>query len=269
MNRIKSFKDFESINEEISKRDVLTLLLSLSFLKPVQAAKLASDIENLPVGKKVSVLKDLPKARSANEVNSIVYGSEDTLNVKREHVHSFPGYRPLSLEQRKAWNEYLTYLDGLGLAGSPDLDEQTRGMDELKKYLEDRPENPLNEYSDKKLLVKCIQYEMTILRKGDSGFPGLDDDELIIFQKWLEISRPAYMKLIPSDIDGKPGQLTTKLWYPAKSGMYSGGVLNFDYASQIEEIALTMITKYGIRKVEDQDLTKRISSKNRVFLSGL
>lgn len=267
MNRIKTFNDFESINEEISKKDVLTLLLSLSFLKPVQASKLASDIENLPASKKVSVLKDLPKAKSVDDVKSIVYDSEDTLNVKREHVHSFPGYRPLSLEQRKAWNDYLVYLDGLGLAGSPDLDDQTRGMDELKKYLEDRPENPLNEYSDKKLLVKCIQYEMTILRKGDSGFPGLDDDDLVIFQKWLEISRPAYMKLIPSDIDGKPGQLTTKLWYPGKTGTYGGGV-NFDYASQIEEIALTMITKYGIKTVEGHDLTKKISQKNKVFLSG-
>ena len=76
------------------------------------------------------------------------------------------------------------------------------------------------------------------------------------------------MKLIPSEIDGKPGQLTTKLWYPAKSSSFSLKNDNFDYASQIEDIALTIITKYGIRKIENLDLTKKISAKNKVFLAG-
>lgn len=267
MNRIKSFNDFKPLNEELSKKDVLALLLSFSFLKPVQATNIASEIEKLPSDKKNSVVKELSNAKSMTDLKSIVYDSGDSLNVKREHIHDFPGYRPLSLKQRQAWNDYLIYLDGLGLAGNPVLDEQTRGMDELKKYLSERPDNPLNEFNDKKLLIKCIQYEMIVLRKGNSGFPGLSDEDLVIFQKWLEISRPAYMNLIPSEIDGKPGQLTTKLWYPAKTKSGDDD-FNFDYASQIEEIALTMITKYRITRVEDQDLTKRISTKNRVFLAG-
>lgn len=268
MRKISTFDDFDVVNEELSRKDLMTLLLSLSFMKPSLANTIASEIESLPSNKKLSVIKELPSARNLTDVKSILYGSEDTLNVKREHIHPFPGYKPLNFDQRKAWNQYLIYLDNLGLAGSPELDVKTRGIEEFKKYLEERPENPLNEFVDKTHLVKCIQYEMMLLRKGDSGFPGLSDEDLIIFQKWLEISRPAYMKLIPSEIDGKPGQLTTKLWYPAKSSSFSLKNDNFDYASQIEDIALTIITKYGIRKIENLDLTKKISAKNKVFLAG-
>jgi hypothetical protein len=269
MRNIKSFSTFQPINEELAKKDVLAFLLSLSFLKPVQAEKIANDIEKKSEGEKKVIIKSLSLAKDSKEVNSIVYAERDSLSVKREHIHPPTGYKSLSISQRRAWNEYLIYLDTLGLAGNSVLDEQSRGLDELKKYLEARPDNPLNEWNDKKQLVKCIQYEMIVLRKGESGFPGLSDDDLLIFQKWLEISRPAYMLLIPSEIDGKPGQLTTRLWYPAKtsSGVYTGN--SFDYASQIEEVALTMITKYGIKVVGDVDLTKKISHKNKVFLSKM
>lgn len=266
MKHLKTYNGYlEPINEEIGKKDIVTLLMSLAFLKPVQAQKVASDIEKKSPETKETILRKLPDAKSITDIKNIVY--KDTVSgIRREKVKIPEGYHPLSIAQRKAWNEYLYYLGELGLAGSPSLDEGEQGMIELKKYLKNNPNSPLNEFEKPIDLVKSVQYEMTVLRKGDGGFPDMNDEDLMIFQEYLLRTRKPFMLLIPSMIDGKPGQLTTQLHYPGRT--YSGRLTldSFKYNEQLEDMAYHLIDVYGIKFIDDIDLTQRLTPKTKQFL---
>ena len=149
--------------EEIGKKDILALLMSLAFLKPMQAQQVAKDIEKKDPATKETILRKIPDAKSVKDINNIVY--KDTVStIKREKISVPEGYHPLSLQQRKDWNEYLYYLDDLGLAGDPSLDEGEKGMQELKKYHKANPDNSLNQFQKPIDLVKSIQYEVMLLR---------------------------------------------------------------------------------------------------------
>ena len=268
MKKIKSFEEFEKLNEELSKKNIMAILMSLAFLKPAQAQKIAATIEKKTPEAKQIILKKLPDVKTIKDINSIIY-QDDTSTIKRQDIKQPKGYHPITIPQRKAWNEYLIYLDKKGLAGNAVLDEGDRGIEELEKYLTDNPDNPLNEFGNTVDLVKSIQYEMTVLRKGKTGFPGLKDDDLIIFQESLLRQRPAYMNLIPSEIDGKPGQLTTQLWYPAKTYKYETNKDPFDYSSQIEDVAFYLIDKHGIKYIDGIDLTSKLTPTTKQFLGSL
>lgn len=268
MKKIKSFEEFEKLNEEFGKRDIMAILMSLAFLKPAQAQKIAADIENKKPEVKQVILKKLPDVKTIKDINNIIY-RDDTSTIKRQDIKMPKGYHPITIPQRKAWNDYLVYLGEKGLAGNAVLDEGDRGMEELEKYLADNPDNPLNEFGNTLDLVKSIQYEMTVLRKGKTGFPGLKDDDLIIFQESLLRQRPAYMNLIPSEIDGKPGQLTTQLWYPAKTYKYETNKDPFDYSSQMEDVSFYLIDKHGIKSINGIDLTSKLTPTSKQFLGSM
>lgn len=265
MKHLTEYDKYSTINEEIGKKDILALLMSLAFLKPVQAQQVAKDIEKKDPKTKETILRKIPDAKSIKDINNIVY--KDTVStIKREKINEPAGYHPLSLEQRKAWNEYLYYLGDLGLAGDPSLDEGEKGMQELKKYLKANPSNPLNEFEKPIDLVKSVQYEMMLIRKGDGGFPDLSDEDLFIMQEYLYRTRKPFMELMPSEIDGKPGQLTTKLHYP---GITFGGRLTLDsfkYDKQIEDMAYHLIDAHGIKFINDIDLTNKLTPKTKQYL---
>src|ERR1700744_6637484 len=117
------------------------------------------------------------------------------------------GYKPLSVVDRKNWNDFLDYLQKEGVGGNTDLDkrDQTIGIQYLAKYNKENPDKAI----DPKQIVN-IQYEQYMLRKGDS-FPGLKPEELNYIRKGLN---PAYLSRPISDTDSWLGSLTSREYYP-------------------------------------------------------
>src|SRR5882672_10358025 len=84
------------------------------------------------------------------------------------------GYKPLSVQQRKDWNDFLDYMDKSGVGGKPELDkrDQTLGLQYLDKYRQMNPKTTVT-----KDIIPSVQYEQYLLRKGDE-FPGMKPEEL-------------------------------------------------------------------------------------------
>lgn len=226
--------------------------MSLSFLTPAKAQKTANDIAaNFPPSKVSSIIQNIRSADNQAELSSIIKSySPDTEDIKTSANISKPsGYSPLTVKQREDWNKYLLYLDDKGIAGSPDLDkgEPTKGSIELKSYLEANPNSSLTKFGNQEELVKSIQYEMQLIRRGEE-FPGLSPFELKAMQTLLLKTRKPFMMVDRSEVDGNPGQFTTKEFYPV-----FGSTL--DYKKAMKTIYSTLIKLYKITNIDGTDIT--------------
>lgn len=131
------------------------------------------------------------------------------------------GYAPTTVAQRTDWNNFLDYLGKQGLGGSAALDkrDQSLGQMALNNYKKANPN-----FSITPDMVKNIQYEQYLLRKGDS-FPTLNGDQLKYLRNGLS---QAYLNHDTSQVDGWLGSLTSKSYYPtATRGSNTGDKWNF------------------------------------------
>ena len=218
--------------------------MSLSFLTPLKAKNLADTIVKNKDPKEVSKIVDKIKIAGNEKELSAIFNSSDS-KINRKPITPPSNYKPLTFEQRKDWNEYLNYLEKEGLQGSADLDKgvPTKGITVFKQYLKENPNSSLNSYSSPENIVKAIQYEMSVIRKGESGFPQLNDNDLKVLQSFLLKTRNKFMTTRTSDLDGNPGQYTTMCYYPEFSG-------SVDYADKMDNIKSTLSRRYGVN-VED------------------
>ena len=188
-------------------------------MTPAKAQKTIDTLPGNMTSSKVQALaQDFKSAKNTIDVASIAKeysdGKEATVSISKPSV-----YKPLTIEQRNDWNEYLKFLVDKGIAGSPELDKgapETEGMKKFKKYLESNPESSLNNFSSPENLIKSIQYEMQVMRKGNNASDlGIDSPEdLEAMQDLLRIQRLPWMRVDLSKMDGNPGQYTTKSYYP-------------------------------------------------------
>jgi hypothetical protein len=154
-------------------------------------------------------------------------------------------YVPLTLVQRKNWNDFLDYLQEQGIGGSTELDkrDQTLGLNYLNKYNKEHPDKSI----DPKL-IDDIQYEQYMLRKGDS-FPGMKPEELAYIRKGLN---PAYMARDVSETDSWLGSRTSREYYPtAHRGTNTEGSYDFgvDIESYVRSLANPeLAAKYKVKK---------------------
>lgn len=155
------------------------------------------------------------------------------------------GYAPLTVIQRKNWNDFLDYLQKEGVGGSKDLDkrDQTLGLNYLNKYNKENPDKAVNAEQ-----VPFVQYEQYMLRKGDA-FPGLKPEELNYIRNGLN---PAYLKRPASDVDSWLGSLTSRSYYPtARRGTNTGDSYDFgvDIDSYVKSLNdPTLAEKYKVKK---------------------
>jgi hypothetical protein len=154
-------------------------------------------------------------------------------------------YTPLTLVQRKNWNDFLDYLQKEGVGGSADLDkrDQTLGLQYLSKYNKENPDKSI----DPKL-IDDIQYEQYQLRKGDS-FGTMKPEELAYVRKGLN---PAYMTRPISEVDNWLGSLTSREYYPtAHRGTNTEG--SYDFGVDIESY---------VRSLNDKSLSDKYKIKS-------
>jgi hypothetical protein len=142
-------------------------------------------------------------------------------------------YKPLSVIDRKNWNDFLDYLGKQGMAGKTDLDrrDQTLGLNYLNKYNKENPDKAIDPKR-----IQDIQYEQYQLRKGDS-FGDLKPEELSYIRKGLN---PAFLTRPVSDVDNWLGSLTSKEFYPeAHRGTNQGYSYDFgvDISAYVRSLA--------------------------------
>jgi hypothetical protein len=153
-------------------------------------------------------------------------------------------YQPLTVIERKNWNDFLDYLQDHGIGGSTKLDQrdQTLGLTYLNKY---NKENPDKAIDPKK--IGSIQYEQYMLRKGDS-FPGLTTEQLAYVRKGLN---PAYMSRDVSEMDSWLGSRTSREFYPtAHRGTNQGYSYDFgvDIGAYVNSLSdPTLADKYKVK----------------------
>lgn len=139
------------------------------------------------------------------------------------------GYKPLGVQQRKDWNNFLDYLEKEGIGGKEELDkrDQSLGLNYLKKYKKSNPESTVSADT-----IPMVQYEQYLLRKGDA-FPGLNPEELSYIRKALPaqyLSRPV------SNVDSWLGSVTSRLYYPTATRASNKGD-KFDFGVDFESYA--------------------------------
>lgn len=163
----------------------------------------------------------------------------------KKKVNPPKGYTPLTLVQRKNWNDFLDYLQAQGVAGSTDLDkrDQTLGLNYLKKYNKENPDKAIDPN-----LVDDIQYEQYMLRKGDS-FPTLKPEELAYVRKGLN---PAYLTREISEVDNWLGSRTSREYFPtAHRGTNQGDSYNFgvDLETYVKSVSNpSLAEKYKVKQ---------------------
>jgi len=225
--------------------------MSLSFMTPAKAQKTANALSgNIPASKVQALAQDIKSADNTADLSSIIKSySADTEDIKIDKNIAKPsGYKPLSIKQREDWNKYLHSLGDK--AGSPELDKgvPTKGRQELSAYLKANPNSSLNEFENQDDLVKSIQYEMQLIRRGDE-FPGMTPFELKAMQTLLLKNRKPFMMVNRSETDGNPGQFTTQEHYPV-----FGSTVNYKQA--MGKIYNTLVSLYKITDIDGTDITK-------------
>lgn len=131
------------------------------------------------------------------------------------------GYKPLSVQQRKDWNDFLDYMEKSGIGGKPELDrrDQFLGLQYLDRYRQMNPKTTVT-----KDIIPFVQYEQNLLRKG-TEFPGLKPEELAYMRKNIN---PAYFQRPTSNVDSWLGSLTSRSYYPtAHRGTNTGEQYDF------------------------------------------
>lgn len=205
-------------------------------MTPAKAQKTIDTLPGNMTSSKVQALaQDFKSAKNTIDVASIAKdysgGKEATVSIPKPS-----GYSPLTIEQREDWNKYLEFLGNK--AGSPELDKgvPSKGRQLLSAYLKDNPNSSLNDFSDQENLIKSIQYEMQVMRKGNNASDlGIESPEdLEAMQELLRLQRMPWMTVNLSKIDGNPGQITTTGLYP-----YFGSA-GYDYKKARETIYKTL-----------------------------
>lgn len=247
--------------DEALKDYLLAAILSLGlFANKAQAEKAKDSIlsKNPTKTEIQTMIKDKDELKDAlnlgAKVDMIKYPGLES--VTTSEIEKPQNYQSLTSEQRAAWNDYLDSL-GDKFAGKPDLDRigkgetETNGMKKLRAYLKQNPNSKLNQFKNPVDLVKSVQYEMNVIRKGKAS-QGTDIDKNLdpkafrAMQTLLLRDRPAFMKINTSKEDGNPGQYTTQERY------YK--IPNLDYGSDstIKKVSnsLTMLGKEKISDVE-------------------
>lgn len=240
----------QQIDEGV-KDAILGALMSLSFMTAAKAGPIAANLaSNIDSSKVSSVVKSIKSADSTTELSSIIKSySPDTEDIKVDaNIPKPSGYKPLTVQQREDWNKYLFYLGDK--RGDPDLDRgvPTKGRQLLKDYLEKNPNSSLNDFENQDDLVKSIQYEMQLIRRG-TEFPGITPFELKVIQTLMLKDRKPWMMVNRSKTDGNPGQFTTQEFYPSFSG-------SADYGNRMNTIYNTLVHIYKIKTIDGKDITK-------------
>jgi hypothetical protein len=182
-------------------------------MAPAKAQQTANSLAStIPASKVSAMTQDIKNADNKAELTSVIKAYSDDTEVG-VNIPEPSGYVPLTIEQREDWNKYIHSLGKE--AGSPELDKgvPTLGRQKLDAYLKANPNSSLNDFSSQDALVKSIQYEMQLIRKGNT-FPGITPVELKAMQKLLKKTRLPFMQVTTSKMDGNPGQFTTQEHYP-------------------------------------------------------
>lgn len=223
-------------------------------MAPAKAQQTASSIaSNVPKEKVSAMTQDIKAADNKAELTSVIKSySDDTEDIKIDANISKPSeYKPLTVQQREDWNEYLNSLGKE--AGSPELDKgvPTAGRQKLDAYLKANPNSSLNNFKSQDALIKSIQYEMQVMRRGDNASDlGLDPVELKAMQNLLLKTRKPFMMVNRSKMDGNPGQFTTQEYYPVFGGVGT------DYKKAIPGIYKTLVLRHNVKDIDGQDISK-------------
>lgn len=154
------------------------------------------------------------------------------------------GYNPLTVIQRKNWNDFLDYLQKEGVGGSKELDkrDQTLGVTYLNKYNKENPDKAIDSS-----MIPYVQYEQQLLRKGDE-FPGLTPEQFKYVRNGLN---PKYMERQVSDVDSWLGSVTSRSYYPtARRGTNTGE--SYDFGVDIESY---------VKSLTDSKLAEKYKTK--------
>jgi hypothetical protein len=137
-----------------------------------------------------------------------------------------PNYKPLTVDQRTDWNNFLNYLDSKGVSGNKVLDarDKTLGLQYLDEYKKLNPKSTLSAET-----IPVVQYDQYMLRKGDR-FGNFTSDEL---KGWRESNKDFVNKPV-SNVDSWLGSVTSKLYYPSASRVFNDGRPKQDFGTDIE-----------------------------------
>jgi hypothetical protein len=220
-------------------------------MAPAKAQQTASNLAStIPASKVSAMTQDVKNADNKAELTSVIKSyTSGTEDIKIDANISKPsGYVPLTVQQREDWNEYLKSLGKE--AGSPELDKgvPTLGRQKLEAYLKANPNSSLNQFKNQDDLVKSIQYEMQLIRRGDE-FPGLTPFELKTMQTLLLKNRKPFMMVNRSETDGNPGKFTTQEYYPVFGS-------TVDYKQAMGKIYNTLVLAHKVTDIDGTDITK-------------
>jgi hypothetical protein len=229
-------------------------------MAPAKAQQTASSLAksiptNISADKAKALAQDIKAADNTAELVSVIKSyTSGTEDIKIDaNIPKPSGYVPLTVQQKKDWNEYLKSLGKE--AGSPELDKgvPTLGRQKLDAYLKANPNSSLNDFSSQDALIKSIQYEMQVIRRGDDASDlGLSPLELKAMQNFLLKTREPFMMVNRSKMDGNPGQFTTQEYYPIFGGA------DTDYKKAIPGIYKTLVLKHGVKDIDGTDITKLV-----------
>jgi hypothetical protein len=229
----ESLEEQTELDEAGIKDVILGALMSLPFLNSAEAKSIADTVK-VDAKDTTKIASAIKNTSSKDELTSVL--KNGIFPIQRERITPPAGYKKLTPQHRKDWNRYLDYLESAGLQGSPELDKgvPTKGRIVFNNYLKENPNSSLNDFKDHDALVKSIQYEMKVLRKGIDGSSfDLTSDQLKAYQELLWKIRNKFMTARTSDSDGNPGQYTTMEYYPSFSG-------DFDYPANIQKVYDTL-----------------------------
>lgn len=140
---------------------------------------------------------------------------------KKKYKDAPEGYSPLDSNARRKWNKFLDNLQSSGLAGSKDLDvtDKTVGLDALRKYNKENPDDAIDEKT-----LPYIQYEQKALRTGQS-FPGVSDDQLKVLRQQFGDD---FAKRQTADVGAPFNSVLSREYYPSfkKDGKDYGTDIN-------------------------------------------
>lgn len=154
------------------------------------------------------------------------------------------GYKPLSIQQRNDWNDFLDYLEKQGVGGSKDLDNRdtSLGLSHFNKYLKANPNSSITPD-----IIPSVQYEQQQLRRGNS-FPTISDDT--VFKQYQGQLSPQYRERPISDVDSWLGSLTSREYYPRAQRVLTKGGTNtrYDFGVNFED---------AIKALNDQQIANQ------------
>lgn len=117
------------------------------------------------------------------------------------------GYKPLSVSQRRDWNDMLDKMQSDGVAGSKYLDQSDKnvGASFIEKYKKENPETSVT--AD---MIPYVQYEHQQLRSGES-FAGMSPEQTRVLRTQLN---PDYIKKEVAEPGTSLNSAMSRQYYP-------------------------------------------------------